>query len=341
MKLDTHLTAIALPDARVGDFAFDGKFYYFTVFGQGRILQYTEDFLYCREFFTCRVYECLCFDWEDCCFWGTVAGCATRLFQLDCQFQEIACVSLDLPLGGRITGLCYSGCSQGLLLAFPTGLGVYGKETGEFSLYPPVRGLISSVLALCTGYLVLATRRREQVLYTYLETGELIYETVLPRGYVVQDLCYNPCYCDTARLDFLLREGCYTKISSIPVTSYELGFLPCICQHKLCQYCCEGLFPPECCEGGLTDVIESIAMVEVSLSHILNAQGEEIQLAVAEDASVEELLALNSEINLTIEKVTALEEILCSKLGEVKEITELRGCCGEKDCDTTTVSLIE
>lgn len=333
MKLQTRLTALAIPDATVGDFAFDGKFYYFTVFGQGRILQYTEDFHYCQEFFTCRTYECLCFDWEDCCFWGTVAGCASRLFQLDCRFQEINCVSLDIALGGRITGLSYTGCSQGLLLGFPTGVGVYGKETAVFTVLPQVKGRISSVLALCTGYLLLVQGKREQILYTYLETGELIGETVLPSGYVVQDLCYNPCYCDTARIDFLLREGCYTKISSIPVTSYELGFLPCICQHKLCQYCCEGLCPPESCvdcAGSLADVIESIALVEAAISHILNAQGEEIQLAVAEDATVEELLALNSEINLTIEKVTALEEILCCKLGEVKEITELRGC-GDDD----------
>lgn len=340
------LETVPVPYAGVGEFTFDGKFYYISVFGEARVLKMTENFHLCEEFSTCRVYECLCFDWEECCFWATVAGCASRLFRLDCGFREIACVCLSLPLGGRITGLSCQGCSGSLLLAFPVGAGFYHKETGGFTVLPTVKGMITTALSLCPGYLLLVRRGKKQVLYRYLESGELLGETVFSGEFLVQNMCYNPC-CSTARLDFLLREGCYSKVSSVPVTSYELGFLPCICNCKICEYCCT--WEGDCCRdmgdcssGALEAVLTSIALVEASLSHILNAQGEEIQKAVAEDVSVEELLTLNGEINKTIEKVTALEEILCCKLGEVKEITALREESGGDggDCASGNLPLL-
>ncbi|MFI3253774.1 MAG: hypothetical protein R3Y63_05485 [Eubacteriales bacterium] len=318
--------------------SYDGKYYYFPLFSQNKILKTTEDFQIIEEFPTLRPYDCLCFDREDCCFWATVSGCASRIYQLDCLFQEIACLCLSLPFSGKITALSFQCCDNSLLIAFPSGALFYHKESQKITPLPLVKGIITSALSLCPGYFLVARQGKDQILYTFYDTGEEISRSVIPKGISVQDLSYNPCYSDTAKLDFLFREsGCYSKISSIPITSYELGYEPCICNHKICQHCCKA---PPCpsTEGALSDLIESIALIEAALAHILNAQGEELQKVVAEDSTIEEMLDVNGKINQTIGKVTGLEKILLEKLSKATELSqippELKGNCCHKAAET-------
>lgn len=77
----------------------------------------------------------------------------------------------------------------------------------------------------------------------------------------------------------------------------------------------------------ITDIIESIALEETALSHILNAEGEKIQKVVAlEDVSPEVLLATNKSVESMVNAVSKLEMILHSKL------TAFEGClCEDKE----------
>lgn len=78
----------------------------------------------------------------------------------------------------------------------------------------------------------------------------------------------------------------------------------------------------------ITDIIESIALEETALSHILNAEGEKIQKVVAlEDVSPEVLLATNKSVESMVNAVSKLEMILHSKL------TAFEGCL----CDDSEV----
>jgi hypothetical protein len=60
-------------------------------------------------------------------------------------------------------------------------------------------------------------------------------------------------------------------------------------------------------------VIESVALVETALSHILNAEGEKLQKAIEIAKSIEDLLCINNSINRTITNVTHLEQVIYSK----------------------------
>lgn len=303
--------ALTLGEGRVSQFAFDGTYYYFTLFCQETIIQTTGDFCPLREISTSRDYDCLCFDYGRGCFWASVSGSATRLFQLDCHLREIGCVSLDHGLTGRITGLSYHGCEDCLYIAYPTVVGRYDK--GVFHPLPSVKGLILSLLVICPGYLLVTRQGKHQVLHHFFDTGEKIFQTTLPEDIAIQGMAYNGC-CQ-GRLDLLLRErACYSKMCSLAVTAYELGFEPCICNHKICHHSCP------CLSNPIDEVIESIALVEASLSHILNAQGEELQKVVAGEYSLEEMLQVNGQVNKTICKVTQLERVLCGKLEELKEL---------------------
>ena len=77
----------------------------------------------------------------------------------------------------------------------------------------------------------------------------------------------------------------------------------------------------------VSDIIESVALQETALSHILNAEGEKIQKMVAlPDVTPEVLLATNKSVESMVNAVSRLEMILQSKLSTF-------GSCL---CDTTT-----
>lgn len=65
------------------------------------------------------------------------------------------------------------------------------------------------------------------------------------------------------------------------------------------------------------DVIESIALVEASLAHILNAEGEKLQKVVKLACTVEDLLKINKSVRSTLIHATFLEHTLFAKLETV------------------------
>ncbi|MEF9970904.1 MAG: hypothetical protein RSD32_06450 [Oscillospiraceae bacterium] len=73
----------------------------------------------------------------------------------------------------------------------------------------------------------------------------------------------------------------------------------------------------------INDIIESVALEETGLSHILNAEGEKIQAFVhMPGVTPDQLLAVNASVQATIDAVTKLDMILQSKLALFKgEIT--------------------
>ena len=71
-------------------------------------------------------------------------------------------------------------------------------------------------------------------------------------------------------------------------------------------------------EQAVTDLIESVALEQVSLSHILNAEGEKIQNVIqTADVTPEELLAVNQSTANLIKQITKLETLLYRKLEKI------------------------
>lgn len=67
-------------------------------------------------------------------------------------------------------------------------------------------------------------------------------------------------------------------------------------------------------DQAITDLLESVAMQESSLSHILNAEGEKMEaILLADGTSTGELLRMNKSAELMIGAVTRLELILQGK----------------------------
>lgn len=68
-------------------------------------------------------------------------------------------------------------------------------------------------------------------------------------------------------------------------------------------------------EEVITDLIESIAMQERALSHILNAESEKMQTVINMDGvTTQQLLQLNRSVEQMVNTATRLETILQTKL---------------------------
>lgn len=64
----------------------------------------------------------------------------------------------------------------------------------------------------------------------------------------------------------------------------------------------------------ITDVIESVALEQTALSHILNAEGEKLQAVIGSRCGMDTLLKTNDSIKSMVESITRLEIVLQSKL---------------------------
>ena len=67
-------------------------------------------------------------------------------------------------------------------------------------------------------------------------------------------------------------------------------------------------------DQAVTDIIQSVALEQTALSHILNAEGEKIQMMLAIEADADKLLETNKSVESMVKSITNLEMVLQSKL---------------------------
>lgn len=68
-------------------------------------------------------------------------------------------------------------------------------------------------------------------------------------------------------------------------------------------------------EESVADIIESIAMEESAIAHILNAESEKLQAIInMPDTTFEQLLAANRSVKKTVDTAIQLENTLKNKL---------------------------
>ncbi len=76
-------------------------------------------------------------------------------------------------------------------------------------------------------------------------------------------------------------------------------------------------------ENYYADILAGIALEEAGIAHILNAEGEKIQLAVSKCCDISQLLEVNASVSCTVEDLMWLEFISYHKL---KALLCLSGC---------------
>ena len=80
----------------------------------------------------------------------------------------------------------------------------------------------------------------------------------------------------------------------------------------------------KCCAAA--SLVQSIALEETAISHILNAEGEKIQKVLSlHGCDAKDLLEVNKSVESMVDKITTLEVVLKSKLDLIKPILDGSG----------------
>lgn len=76
----------------------------------------------------------------------------------------------------------------------------------------------------------------------------------------------------------------------------------------------------KCCAASA--LLQSIALEETAISHILNAEGEKLQKAISLNCDQKDLIEINKSVENMVDKLTSLEIVLKSKLDLIKPILD-------------------
>lgn len=96
----------------------------------------------------------------------------------------------------------------------------------------------------------------------------------------------------------------------------------CHISNKCVKPCCNS--HRKCCpttkSQAVTDIIESIALEETGLAHIINTESEKLQRGIALATNIDELISLNSSVKDTLKDVIKIQILLQFKLEEIAKI---------------------
>lgn len=76
----------------------------------------------------------------------------------------------------------------------------------------------------------------------------------------------------------------------------------------------------KCCAAA--SLLQSIALEETAISHILNAEGEKLQKMISLSCEKKDLIEVNKSVENMVDKITNLEIVLKSKLDLIVPILE-------------------
>ena len=319
----TICSEIPLPGfCRYRGIAFDGCQYYLTFRCACKIAVLDCDFRLIELVKTRRIYTAICYDPKRDCFWAASDACRSTLFKLDHCLREIDRLAVCLENHSLFTGVSFC-CDTGrLLVAAGNSLVEVDperdtvcllREEGKHALIlsaiclPPY--IMFCVLRGCKPYIVLLTH-----------TGALLAEEQIPSVGAVDAILQDPCRPNSCGLLLLTdKHGCYPYLLKATLEEQICSKLrPCSqelrCMHRTpCR---------PCRQSACDDVLESIALQEAAIAHILNAEGEKMQKSTEISTSISELLEVNASVQETLWYAAFLERVLSDKLNTLQGM-----CC--------------
>ncbi|MEG2857736.1 MAG: hypothetical protein RR994_03865, partial [Clostridia bacterium] len=275
---------------------------------------------------TCRNYTSMCYDTHDKCFWATGGSRGAFIYKLNKCFEEIDCIRVHATdiCGSCITGVSYDCCNDTLMVSFDTGIVCVNKRNSNDTaiIKKDCRECIMSVTFTSPYYFCYCFAGKKKFIRIYSGCGELVSKCEVPREISIEAILFNPCTCDFSHCHFYIlasKDNCYSYVYHCILDCEEVCAGIYQCNYNICKDDCSpgerGCNPKKAC----CDVLESIALVETALSHILNAEGEKLQKVIASTDDVCKMLEANDSVRRTIEKAAHLECILYDKMGALKE----------------------
>ena len=327
------LPLAAPPPAGYTGMAFDGTHFFFARACECKIYQYGRRFGQECCFDTCRAYGGLCYDPKEHCFWAFSDDGGAALFKLNSSFQEIDRLPIDFPgrsqAPGRVTGLSYNRNQGALVVAFAAHLvSVDPNRQEDNAVLLQVTGeWIVSVLCL-PGYLVCGCiNGSAQSIRIFSMGGEPLKEYGLSCAGRMEAAVALPPQNGYPRFAALIsKRGCYPyvwictmeeKTDECPANGPYDGSLcgeepPCLPEAS-------GGEKPTGCREEYSGILDSLAMLEKALSHILETEGDKLQKILTTSGNPEELIEANRSIQDVIVQATHLEHVIYDILESLEE----------------------
>lgn len=320
MDISKILSLIKLPAKNITSGTFDGFYFYFVSPNYEKVLKLNYKEMKFTTISLNESYTFLTYDSKDKVFFAIDNNTDKNLFILDKNFKTKGKISLNLKFENDfdITAISYD-CHENLIILSSTDIDICINTHGD---------ICHSNIA-CDDYIsTLKTDNSTTILYNNSGTFYL-------------DLYFADKFIDsfslTSEIKYpisILSANCYEKLNTIIITlltkdcdaNYFLS-------HILINISCykDIISPNDCnnnhstkCNNSNNDIIESIALIETSLSHILNAEGEKIQKGIKLSKSISDLICINKSVNTTLIHIISLENILYEKLISILENNSCR-----------------
>lgn len=296
-------------------------YYYFLAFDCKKILVFDLNFKYYTSFPTKRIYKSITYDILENIFFATSSS-SNEIYKLNSYMDEIEVIKLSEYVIGTQNIICitYNEIKNILILASDNYFfeiskdGICNKKIKrDYSKFIDIYSL--------NNYLF-----------------ELDNNSIRNINIHKECLCIKKCQL-TAKFKFKgIICGCYDETNNVLkiyllVENFVCETLIICLIIEICNW--EKDFDCKTCNDRATncnaidDILESIALMEASLAHILNAEGEKLQKAISISNNIDELLCINKSVEKTIVKITALETQLFSKLVATQDLyNDLQ--CGHK-----------
>lgn len=311
---------VPLTDGHFRDITFNGVQFLLLDAVNSEIYKYDCNFCFIETVALSGKYTSICYDWEEQCYFALANHSAANLFRLDESFHEIGQTRMRNAPQWNANDICYDGSNRTVWVSFPNRIAYTDKSCGEYTFVKndcegqTIRNLLvlpqCRLLATCAG-------KRESIHIIQPDCGERM-KMNIPEGFRMEGMCvkepkdWGSCkkHCIYILLTQICSQSCFVMCCTIN--------------------CCHGCDPDDdncCCEKELCQVIHSIALAEVGIAHILNAEGEKIQKAVAASKTTRELLEVNDSVRDNIIRITQLENQLTLKLEAA-----MRSFCKKNPC---------
>ncbi|MEG0846818.1 MAG: hypothetical protein RR090_06245 [Niameybacter sp.] len=315
-----------------------------------RIILVDESFNTLETICAQHKYTSICFDSIERCYWAISDNNASVIYQIDSCFNEINKIYIKNIRRFKATGISYNCCEKKIWIAFPSYTGYLEKGCDNL-VYIQNRQetmINKAILSLPLCEVVSYQEDCKQFIEVCVPEGYKDFNRGIPKGYTVEDICLVSCMNNkieqftSYKICLLLSENCSHKrgILMCDLQFYENQAPKFSCENFEemnsecnCSNCCE---QQNCRDDSLYfkkryykakyEVIHSIALEEAAIAHILNAEGEKIQKAVALCDNIDKLLCVNDSVKQTIIHITQLESQLYLKLESIQK-NDVCDCC--------------
>lgn len=273
-----------------------------------------------------KAYRCICYDIHDDCYWGIAENDTTILRKFDKNFCEMDVITIPTSCHQSANNMSYDQCEHGIWIYYPNKIAFMDTCSGNISWYNDNNMIEHTFASLSHGNCEIdcfCECKRQIMEIRFCCTEEAI-EILIPNGSEL--ITIAPCFemDSDATWFYVIQTNCHSKKCTL--------FEYCV---SLCDQSDSSQQPNNCTPSlpycGSYEIMHSIALEEAGISHILNAEGEKIQKAVAISDNIQDLICVNESVKRTLTQVTLLEGMLYSKLETLVNCPEFT--CFEHDED--------